>query len=227
MDHRAQSIVAELVGTFALVFVGAGSVIAAANYGAGFGLLGVALAHGLVLMSMVFALGRISGCHVNPAVTIAMVATGNQKLDDGITFIIAQLFGAAIAGFLLLFLFPAGLGSHLGVTDVATGFGVVQAVVLEAILAFFLVWTIFATAVDEKNSKTIPAIAIGLVLTFDILVGGTFTGAAMNPARAFGPAIASGFWSTQWVYWVGPIFGGLIAAFLYSFLYLRAHSNNR
>lgn len=213
--------IAELMGTFALVFVGAGAVIATTNYNAGFGMLGVAFAHGLVLMSMIFAVGRISGAHVNPAVTISMVATGKQKIESGIAYIIFQLIGATIAGFLLLFLFPQGIGSHLGSPDVAGGFGILHAVVLEAILTFFLVWTIFATAVDEKNSKAIAPLAIGLVLTFDILVGGNFTGAAMNPARAFGPAIASGYWATQIVYWIGPIAGGLIAAFLYQQLYLR------
>lgn len=213
--------IAELIGTFALVFVGAGAVIATANYNAGFGILGVAFAHGLVLMSMIFAVGRISGAHVNPAVTISMVATGKQKIESGAAYVIFQLIGASLAGFLLLFLFPSGMASHLGVPDVATGFGLLPAILLEAILTFFLVWTIFATAVDEKNPKAIAPLAIGLVLTFDILVGGAFTGAAMNPARALGPAIASGFWATQFVYWIGPIIGGLIAAFLYQGLFLN------
>lgn len=215
---------AELIGTFALVFIGAGAVIATTNYGAGFGILGVALAHGLVLMAMIAGMGAISDGHFNPAVTIAMLVTRKQKFRESTLYIIFQLIGAATAGFLLFALFPLGYASHLGLTDVLVGFSLVSAVILEAVLTFFLVWTVFATAVDEKTKSNLAPVAIGLVLTFDILVGGYFTGAAMNPARAFGPALASGYFATQWVYWVGPILGAIIAGLLYQFLYLRGDS---
>lgn len=210
--------VAEVIGTFALVFIGAASVLLAGQ--AGYGVMGVAFAHGLVLMAMIYSLGHVSGAHFNPAVTIAMIATRNIKGREGVYYILSQLAGASIAGFLLLF----SIGSiapnlyvsqlHLGVTDLA-GIGLARGMLIEAILTFFLVFTIFGVAVDRKAPPGFYGIAIGLVLAASILVGGWLTGAALNPARAFGPAIASGYWDTQIVYWIGPIIGGLVAGLLH------------
>ena len=219
-----KSYVAEFLGTFALVFIGGGVVLINAVTsntitGGVIGMLGVALAHGLVLMSMIYALGHISGGHFNPAVTIAMFATKRMDIKETVKYIIAQLFGAAIAGFLLgiiLFQLPKPL---LYGFPTSLPFGV--AVLTEAILTFFLVLTVFGTAVDNKAQKGVHGLAIGLVLTFDILFGGSLTGPAMNPARTFGPALVSGVWSTQAVYWIGPIIGGLVAAFIYEYLFLR------
>ncbi len=220
---------AELIGTFALVFIGAGAVTVNAVTGGALGLLGVALAHGLVLMSMIYAVGHISGTHVNPAVTLAMLATGKMQLEKAAGYIVAQLAGAALAGGLLVAIFssPQAAASHYGLTDLAQGFSFVNGIVLEAVLTFLLVFTIFGVAVSGKAHPASAGMAIGLVLAFDILVGGPFTGAAMNPARAFGPALASNFWGTQLVYWVGPIIGALVAGFAYKLLFLENEDDTK
>jgi len=206
---------AELISTFALVFVGAGAILA------NNGITGVALAHGLVLMSMIYATAHISGAHINPAVTIGMWIAKKINTKDGIFYIIAQLLGASIAGYLLLAIFPNGLDANLGATSLASNITVGMGILIEAILTFFLVFTIFGVAVDKRGHNGAFGLAIGLVLTFDILVGGNLTGAAMNPARSFGPALASGFWSNHLVYWVGPIIGSVIAALTYNKLLLN------
>lgn len=214
--------VAEAIATFSLVFIGAGAVAANATYNGALGLVGIALAHGLVLMSMIYATRHISGAHVNPAVTIAMLAAKKMQIKDGIGYIASQLLGAAIAGLLLSNIFANAPASvHLGVTDLAAGVSPSTGMLLEAVLTFFLVFVVFAVAVDSRGLADVSGLAIGLVLTFDILVGGLLTGAAMNPARAFGPAIASGYWTTQLVYWIGPITGAIIAALVYDKVFLK------
>lgn len=213
---------AEAIATFALVFIGAGVVAANATYNGALGLVGIALAHGLVLMSMVYATRHISGAHINPAVTIAMLATKKMQPKEGIVYIAFQLIGAAIAGLLLSVIFASAPASvHLGVTDLAANVSVPNAILLEAVLTFFLVFVVFAVAVDQRGLPDISGLSIGLVLTFDVLVGGSLTGAAMNPARAFGPAFASGYWITQPVYWIGPIAGAVIAALIYDRVFLK------
>jgi len=206
---------AELISTFALIFIGAGAILA------GNDITGIALAHGLVLMAMIYATAHISGAHVNPAVTIGMWITNKINTKDSIFYIIAQLTGATIAGFLLLAIFPSGLDANLGATSLAPNISIGMGILIEAILTFFLVFTIFGVAVDKKGHNVAFGLAIGLVLTFDILVGGNLTGAAMNPARSFGPAIASGFWTNHLVYWVGPIIGSVTAALTYNKLFLN------
>lgn len=205
---------AEFFGTFCLVFIGAGSVCA------GSGLVGVALAHGLALMAMVYTFGYISGAHVNPAVTIALMSQRKMSVEKGLSYIVFQLAGAVIAGLCLRLIFPGQLeGLALGTPDLASGMTQGIGLLLEAILTFFLVLVIFGTAVDSRGQKSTAGLAIGLVLTFDILVGGNLTGGAMNPARTFGPAIASHHFANHWVYWLGPILGGLLAAYVYSLLF--------
>jgi len=206
---------AELISTFALVFIGAGAILANNS------LTGVALAHGLVLMAMIYATAHISGAHVNPAVTLGMWVTKKINTKDGIFYIFAQLLGASIAGYLLLAIFPNGLDANLGATSLASNVSFGMGILIEAILTFFLVFTIFGVAVDKRGHNGAYGLAIGLVLTFDILVGGNLTGAAMNPARSFGPALASGFWSNHLVYWIGPIIGSVVAALTYNKLLLR------
>ncbi|MBI4173895.1 MAG: MIP family channel protein, partial [Candidatus Aenigmarchaeota archaeon] len=208
---------AEFVAAFALIFIGAGSVIASSLPG-GPDIVGIALAHGLVLMCMVYAVGHISGAHVNPAVTIAMLATKNITRDKAIGYIISQLAGATFGGLLLAIIFSgiAPEAAHLGTPALGLGIGEFRAVLVEAVLTFFLVFVVFGTAVDKRAPAGLYGLAIGLVLAFDILAGGFLTGGAMNPARAFGPALASGYWAAQWVYWVGPIIGALAAAFAYT-----------
>ncbi|HLD60341.1 MAG TPA: aquaporin [Candidatus Bilamarchaeaceae archaeon] len=202
---------AEFISTFALIFIGAGAILAGSN------VLGVGVAHGLVLMAMIYATAHISGAHVNPAVTIAMMATKNIDIARGSFYIMFQLLGAVFAAFMLSIIFtnaPASL--DLGATKLAEGVDFFQGTLLEAILTFFLVFTIFGVAVDKKAPQGMYGLAIGIVLTFDIIVGGALTGASMNPARSFGPAAVSGFWTDHLVYWVGPVFGALVAALVYS-----------
>ena len=214
MEESLQKYLAEAIATFSLVFIGAGVVIMDSVTGS-VGLLGVAVAHGLVLMTMVYATMNISGGHVNPAVSIAMVVSKQMKAIKGFYYVVSQLIGAAVAGFLLLAIFPTA-PANLGVTDLASSVDPTTGILIEAVLTFFLVFVIFGVAVDKRANPAYTGAAIGLVLTFDILFGGLLTGAAMNPARAFGPAIASGYWATQLVYWIGPIVGGIIAALIYS-----------
>ncbi len=206
---------AEAIATFALIFVGAGSVLA------GVGTLGIAFAHGLVLAVMIYATAHISGAHINPAVTISMWATKRMKTPEAIKYIISQLVGAVAGAYLLAMVFVnAPASAYLGTNQLAAGVSPVNGIIIEAVLTFFLVFTIFATAVDKRNKIPHAALPIGFVLIFDHIVGLGLTGSSMNPARTFGPALVSGYWANQIVYWVGPIVGALVAAFLYSYVFL-------
>jgi aquaporin Z len=218
--------VAEFLGTFALVFIGAGSVVVLPVFAPQAALLGVALAHGLVLAIMVSNFGHISGGHFNPAVTAGVWVVGKIATGRAMLFVLAQLAGAAAGAGLLRYVMPENFWrqASLGATLVAHQVGVAngKALVIEAILTFFLVITVFATAVDDRGVfKSIAGLAIGLVLTFDILVGGALTGASMNPARSFGPAVVGATWDDFWVYVVGPLGGAVIGAALYWFMFLR------
>ena len=223
MESLGKAAVAEFVATFALIFVGAGAVILSVGTGQ-LDLVGVALAHGLVLAIMVSVTGHLSGGLVNPAVTIALWVAGKISTQRGLVLIVAQMLGAVVGALLLRFvvggdLFDAGgAGAPALGPDMAVGTGIV----LEAILTFFLVFTVFGTAVDERGPwiKT-AGFTIGLVIAFDILAFGPYTGAAMNPARWFGPALVGGLWSDAVVWIVGPIAGGILASVLYTFVFLR------
>jgi MIP family channel proteins len=226
MYNVPQKLFAEFLGTFALIFFGAGAVCTDQYlHGAGgVGLLGIALAHGLAIGIMVSALGHISGGHFNPAVTIGFWVTKRVSTVDVLIYWAAQLAGAAAAAFLLKAIVPeetwraVALGTPALVRDFSVGHGIV----LEAITTFFLVLVVFATAVDEKGTfRSIAGFGIGLTITLGILVAGPFTGAALNPARSFGPALASSHWANWGVYWVGPLAGGFIAGLLYDSLYLK------
>lgn len=227
MKTIGEQAVAEFLGTLALVFIGAGSVvIAAANAGGYLGLIGVALAHGLVLATFISNLGHISGAHFNPAVTVSVWVGGKLESRRAVVYILAQLAGAVSGAGLLRWVMPESLwrSGSLGATLVSHEIGITsaRAVLLEALLTFFLVITVYAVAVDDRGTfKAIAGLPIGLVLVFDILVGGQLTGASMNPARSFGPALVAGEWSDFWVYVIGPVSGGIIAAALYAFVFLR------
>jgi aquaporin TIP len=204
---------AEFVGAFALTFIGAGAIAAGAD------LVGVALAHGLVIAVMVSAVGHISGGHFNPAVTFGFLVTRRMALPLAVVYWIAQMVGAVIAAVLLAWIFP---GDLVGAPAVADGIGVGEGLVVEAILTFFLVWVVFATAADPRGTfASIAGLAIGLTITLDVLMGGPLTGAAMNPSRAFGPQLVGGDWADAWIYYLGPLAGGAAAALLYETLYLR------
>jgi len=219
---------AEFIGTFTLIFIGAGSICAdqylhAAN-GGGAGLLGIAVAHGLAIAIMVSAVGHISGGHLNPAVTIGFWVTKRIGTFHTISYWIAQLLGATAAAFLLTVVLPETVWRPvgLGTPDLAPDFTRMHGMLLEAIMTFFLVFVVFATAADAKGAfSKIAGFAIGLTITMDILLGGPFTGASMNPARSFGPALVARHWSNHGVYWVGPLVGGILAGYLYDRIYLR------
>ncbi|MBX6331852.1 MAG: aquaporin [Gemmatimonadaceae bacterium] len=212
---------AELIGTFALVFVGSGAILLSKAPGSTIGLVEIALAHGLILSIMVTATMRISG-HLNPAVTLGFVATQRiGGLMAGI-YIVAQVLGAILAAYALKALFPAALyeAARGGGQFVALDVSSAQAYLLEGIGTFFLVFAVFGTAVDPRAPK-VGGWAIGLTVAADILTFGPLTGAAVNPARALGPAVASGIYEGQLIYWIGPIIGGVLAALVYEHLLMH------
>ena len=219
---QTKPLVAEFLGTFTLVFIGAGAGALAGSTGAG--LVGVALAHGIALVVIVYAWGAISGAHVNPAVSVSLALVGRIPWSRAAYFVVVQLLGAAVAGYLLLWLLgPAG---NLGMTLPGAGVTAIQAVVIEAVLTFFLVTAVFGSAVAERNGNA-AGFAIGLVLAMDILMGGSLTGASMNPARTFGPALAMGNFDMIWVYLVGPVVGGGLAAWVYDRVILKGPEPRR
>jgi MIP family channel proteins len=221
MKDSIRHFVAELVGTFALVFVGGGAIIVTKMPGSNAGLVEVALAHGIILAVMVTALMRISG-HFNPAVTIGFLTARRIGPFMAGVYVLAQLLGAMLAAYALKattpkMLFDAARGGGQAVSlDITTG----QAFMLEAIATFFLVFAVFGTAVDPKAPR-VGGFAIGLTLAAGILAIGPFTGGSLNPARSFGPAIATNIWEGHLIYWVGPIVGGVIAAQLYEWVLMR------
>jgi MIP family channel proteins len=219
--------VAEFVGPFTLVIAGVGAIISTQNLSDGGNLVAVSLAHGLAIGLMVAALGHVSGGHFNPAVTIAMLVTGQIALTRAISYIIAQVLGATAGAGVLTLIFPAlgpmgrnNPGVNLGLPGLGPDVSVSGALIMEVAMTFFLVMVIFGTVIDPRGPKAIAPLAIGLIITMDILTGGRITGAAMNPARALGPAIVQQDFTNWWIYWVGPIVGGLIAAFAYTSIWL-------
>jgi aquaporin TIP len=212
----------EFLGTFALVFVGAGTIMSVGPE-ADAGTLEVALAHGLVIAVMVSAVGHISGGHFNPAITFGFLLTRRISVLLGLAYWVAQLAGAALAALLLRWIFPEANrnSTNLGAPSKQT-VELGQALVLEALLTFFLVWVVFAMTADPRSTySAVAGLAIGLVIVFDNLIGYPLTGAALNPARAFGPELVGNAWGDFWIYYVGPLAGGAIAALLYDELYLR------
>lgn len=210
---------AECIGTFMLVFAGVGAIVSGQA-----GLVGVALAHGLAITVMVSALGRFSGGHFNPAVSLALLGFSMKGLRRFVWYVSAQLVGATAASFAITHFYAPELwqAAYLG-APLLNGISAQQGFWIEALLTFFLVLVVYGTAVDiETNSPKVPGLFIGLTITLGILVGGPLTGAAMNPARAFGPAFAAWSlnasyqpWLHQAVYWLGPLTGGLTARFVW------------
>lgn len=223
MGDTGKSAVAEFLGTFALIFIGAGSIVAATQ-GGGNGLVAIALAHGLVLFIMISNLGHISGAHFNPAISVALWVTGKLPSTTTVVYIVAQILGGVAGAFLLKFLIPAEMYTAAGGGGAAVmdGLAVGKAVLIEAVATFFLVLAVFGTAIDDRGpwNKT-AGLTIGLVIAFDILAFGPFTGAAMNPARWLGPALATGHWDNWYVWIAGPVSGGIIAAVMYWGVFLR------
>jgi len=221
MNELSRAMIAELIGTFALVFVGAGA--AALSLG---GVVGVAFAHGLVIVSFAYAYGHISGTHINPAVTVGVWAAGEMGLGKAVSYIIAQLVGGILAGYALLAVLGSpdvgNLGATLLAQDLSAGGGTVtitpgQGFFLEATLTFFLVNAVLHGAVAGKAGN-LAGLAIGLTLTLSILLAGPLTGGSLNPARTLGPAMAANNYADLWVYLVGTPVGGIVAALIYRFV---------
>ncbi|MBF88262.1 MAG: aquaporin [Candidatus Marinimicrobia bacterium] len=217
MNYAAQKGLAELIGTFLLTFIGGAAIINGDS-----GLIGIALAHGLTIALVICSLGHISGAHINPAVTIGFLVTGKIEAKDGLIYILSQLIGAMLAAYSLKVFVPGAMEVSLGGQSISPNVSIVAAIFIEFVLTFFLVTAIYGTAVDDRGTfSAVAGFGIGLVVTVDILAGGPFTGASMNPARSFGPAIMSGAWENQIVYWVGPIIGGATASLFYNSLFMR------
>lgn len=203
---------AELLGTFVFITLGAGSVAVNSATNGSLGLLGIALAHGLGILAMVYAFGHVSGAHFNPAVTISMWVSRRMGTQKALSYILMQLAGAVLAAiFIQGFLTPNDLRALSLAADINSTLGIV----IEALLTFILVITIFGAGIDPKAAQNHAGLAIGLVITALVLVGGPLTGAAVNPARAFGPAFIAGDWTNHLVWWVGPILGAVAAAMVY------------
>ncbi len=231
---------AELIGTYALVFIGTGVVVMAAllargqppipgnSFNVGFGIsewLAIGLAFGLAIAVMAYTFGHISGTHINPAVSIAMWATNRLPLLDTVYYIIAQLAGAALASLSVAFLWGSlATGNNYGSTTMASGVSYLQAIGLEALGTFFLVLVIMGTAVDKRAPGGFAGLAIGLTAAIGIMATGNLTGGSLNPARTFGPYLASTLFSGQNFWWqfpiyiIGPILGALVAVFLYDYI---------
>lgn len=222
MGDTGRKGLAELVGTFALAFIGGAAII---NGQAG--LIGIALAHGLVLAVMVSCLGHISGGHFNPAVTAGFLVTRRMSPGEGGVYVAAQLVGATLAAIVLLAFFPGAMEAQLGGQALAPEISMGAGIGIEAVLTFLLVFAVFATAVDEKGAfKMIAGFGIGLTLAVSILAAGPLTGASLNPARSFGPALIGRFLELEHlVYWVGPLLGGVVAALVYDNLLLARGSS--
>ena len=219
---------AELIAVMLFVFIGAGTVVAvigafpAENLGPDT-LIAIALAHGLAIAVLVSATASISGGHINPAVTFAMVITGNLKLGPGLVYVAAQLIGAVIGALLLQLVFQDNVEGQLGAHAINEALvdGTGAGLIVEVILTFVLVATVFGAAVNSKGLGTVAPIAIGFAVLIDHLVGVPLTGASMNPARSFGPALVAGEWDNFWIYVVGPLAGAGIAGLLYTHVFLK------
>ncbi|MGH7539298.1 MAG: MIP/aquaporin family protein [Gemmatimonadales bacterium] len=221
MNVSFRPLLAEFLGTALFVFIGAGSVVANAVTAGSIGSLGVALAHGVGIAVLISAFMSISGAHFNPAVSVALLVAGKIEGKTCGLYVVAQLVGAVAGAALVNALFAAtavaALSAGAPQLSLNTRFG--QGVALEAVFTFVLVSAVFGTAVSRDAPK-IGGFGIGLAIFVAALVAGGFTGAALNPARAFGPALVAGTWHSQAVYWIGPLVGGVVAGWIWRVLLL-------
>lgn len=220
---------AEAIATYALVFFGPLAIIlAAVAFGTGLSIQAIvmiALAHGAAIGLMVYAFGHVSGAHINPAVTISMLVTKRIGIKDGIAYIVFQLIGAIAAAASLKAILPdlgakVNFGTQGGPSDLLNH-SVMSGLAVEIILTFFLVTVIFMTAVHKKAPAGMYGLAIGGMIFLIHIVGVPLTGASVNPARTFGPALISGYWDYHWIYWAGPIIGAVIAGLIMNYVFIK------
>ncbi len=226
MYSLPQRLLAELLGTFSIVLIAAGTVcteqyLRAAGL-ASAGLLGQALAYGLATAVMVGAFSHVSGAHLNPAITVGFWVTKRLGTVHSVFYCVAQLLGAVAAAYMLVSLLPESMWRPvaLGTTDLASDFTRMQGMLVEGLATFFLVLVFFSFAAEAAGSpRRSGGFAVGLAIAMDALFAQPFTGASMNPARTFGPALAAHHWVNHGVYWIGPLFGGVIGAVVYDRLF--------
>ena len=220
---------AEAIATYCLVFFGPLSIgLAVVAFGTGLSIpaiVMIALAHGAAIGLMVYAFGHVSGAHINPAVTISMLVTRRINIKDGIAYIVFQIIGAIAAAASYKAILPdigakVNFGTQGGPSALLHN-NAMSGVAVEAILTFFLVTVIFMTAVHKKAAAGMYGLAIGGMIFLVHLVGGPLTGASVNPARTLGPAIISGYWDYNWIYWVGPIVGAVIAGLMMNYIFVK------
>ena len=247
--NNYKNYIAEFLGTLLLVFIAAGAVCAdyslkkAGGLGAGYAWAIVVFS--IVVVAVVYATSYISGSHINPAVTISFLVTGRMDSGTAAFYIISQLLGAVIAGFFLRILFPDAVSTvHLGTCALGKGVEFWKALLIEAVMTFLFVFTIYATAVDRPPEaplgvasrsdsvgrtliRVLAGVAIGLVYLFGALVASSISGGALNPARVFGPAVASGHFDYHFVWWLGPVSGGIGAVFLYDRIFSRKSAKEK
>ncbi len=216
-----------MLGTLLIIFIGAGAVCAEHSVkmtdGQGVPVWAITV-FGFVIVAVVYATSYISGSHINPAVTISYWATGRMYAGTAAYYIMSQLIGAAMAAYFLSLLFPDAVSTvFLGTCTLGEGVGPWKAALVECLVTFLFVFTIFATAVDKRTSKLLAGVAIGLVYLFGVSISITFSGGALNPARVFGPAIVSGHFDYHYVWWLGSVPGAIVAGFLYRKIFSRNH----
>lgn len=206
-----KSSLAEAVGTFILVFIGCGAILVNESSGGALGHAGIAMTFGLTVMTVIFAIGHVSGAHINPAVTIALLMIKRVSLTKTMCYCVAQIIGAVLAAIALKY--TVATGDNLGVT-MPVG-STTQAFLMEMVMTAFLVFMVVGLVTDPRASSSLGAIAVGGVIAVDAFVGGPITGASMNPARSLGPALVSGQLEHIWLYIFAPLIGGMIGAGLY------------
>jgi len=223
--------IAELIATLLFVFLGAGSVVVTGFLdGAQLTvsrLVAIALAHGLAIMLLVSATAPISGGHINPAITFAAMVTRKISAIKGSIYIVAQLAGGILGALLIAVIFPGTADSALGSHQLSNGIGPGAGLLAEGVLTFALVFVVFATAIDSQGRWALAPVAIGVTVLVDHLVGVPLTGASMNPARSLGPALVSWTWTNHWIYWVGPMGGGVLAALIYDRVFIQPRNEER
>jgi len=214
---------AELIGTFALVFCGTGAIVIDQASGGAVTHVGIAITFGLIVLAMIYAIGDISGAHLNPAVTIAFMLAGRIQRNETVLYILSQLAGAFLASFSLKLMFPQI--QNLGVTMPAGSN--MQSFILETILTFFLMFVIMSVSTGAKEKGITAGIAVASVVGLEAMFAGPICGASMNPARSIAPAIVSGkseYITHQWIYIVAPVLGAIIAVFIFKFI--KPNQNN-